>query len=72
VVGDNKKRELYGIKRANINKPAQTVKLEFMVPTAGQHNLVAWCISDSYIDADEEIKFAVNVQENDEDVDMEG
>lgn len=71
VIGDNMKRELYGIKRVNVAKPVQTFKLEFMVPNDGQQDLIIWCVSDSYIDADEEIQFKVNVLPNDEDVEME-
>lgn len=72
VIGDVKKKQLYGIKRVSVNKPVQTVKVEFMIPTEGRHQLALWCVSDSYLDADREIEFSVQVEKGtDDDGDVE-
>lgn len=63
VIGDSETRQLYAIKKATIAQETQDVAMEFSVPTAGTHNLTAWCMCDSYIDADKEVSFEVVVEE---------
>jgi pre-mRNA-splicing helicase BRR2 len=53
--------QVYGIKRCTISKPNQIVDMEIVIPTAGPHELTVWCMCDSYMDADKELKFEVNV-----------
>lgn len=63
VVGDLATRQLYAIKRTQVAKESQQVALEVSIPTAGLHKLTIWCMCDSYIDADKEMEFEVDVQE---------
>lgn len=61
VVGDSAARQLYAIKKTQVAHETQSVSLEFTVPKAGHHKLTVWCMCDSYIDADKEMHFEVNV-----------
>ncbi|EJS43942.1 brr2p [Saccharomyces arboricola H-6] len=61
-LGDVSKKELYAIKRVTLNKEIQNYELEFNTPTAGKHNLTIWCVCDSYLDADKETSFEINVK----------
>lgn len=71
VLGDSETRQLYAIQKLAVSKEEQKVKLEFTIPKAGHHNLSVWCMCDSYVDADKEISFAVDVGEGVEDSDDE-
>lgn len=71
VLGDSKTRELFAIKRVTINNEEQDVSLEFTIPVAGQRDLSIWCMCDSYIDADKEISFNVDVEQGEEDEEEE-
>lgn len=62
VLGDPATKQLYAIKRTTISKEANTVQLEFTIPNAGRHNLILWCMCDSYIDADKEAEVTVTVE----------
>lgn len=64
VVGDSASRQLYAIKKTQVARERQEVSLEFTVPNAGHHNLTIWCMCDSYIDADKEMEFEVDVVES--------
>lgn len=66
VIGDADSRQLYAIKKATISKESQQLKMEFTVPNAGHHNLSIWCMCDSYVDADKEVAFEVDVEEGEE------
>lgn len=67
VVGEPATRQLYGIQKLAISKEEQHVDLEFSVPTAGEHELSIWCMCDSYLDADKEVSFKVDVQQGEDD-----
>lgn len=63
VIGDVSKRQLYAIKKTTIANETQELKMEFTIPTLGNHNLAIWCMCDSYLDADKEVAFDVVVNE---------
>lgn len=62
VLGEVSKKELYAIKKVTLNKETQQYELEFDTPTSGKHNLTIWCVCDSYLDADKELSFEINVK----------
>lgn len=62
VVGDNKSKQLYGIKKTQIAKEHQQVEVEFTVPAAGTHELSVWAMCDSYLEVDKEVEFTVEVK----------
>jgi pre-mRNA-splicing helicase BRR2 len=74
VVGDDKSRNLLAIKRITIGRELN-VRLEYTVPSPGEHNLKLFLMSDSYIGVDQEREFSVtaaesmDVDEDDEDED---
>ncbi|OWB77554.1 hypothetical protein B5S32_g1724 [[Candida] boidinii] len=67
VIGETKTKNIYAIKKATIAKESQQIKMDFTVPTAGKHNISIWCVCDSYIDADKEISFELDVAADDSD-----
>lgn len=62
VVGDEKSKSLLAIKRVTIGRELAT-KLEYTVPSAGEHNLKLFLMSDSYVGVDQEREFTVNAAE---------
>ncbi|KAK0730677.1 Sec63 Brl domain-containing protein [Lasiosphaeris hirsuta] len=62
VVGEESSRTLLAIKRVTIGRNLN-VKLEFTVPTPGQHNFKLFLMSDSYVGVDQEPSFSVMVAE---------
>ncbi|KAL6700556.1 Sec63 Brl domain-containing protein [Trichoderma pleuroticola] len=73
VVGDDKTRNLLAIKRVTIGRELN-VRLEYTVPSPGEHNLKLFLMSDSYIGVDQEWEFSVTAAESmdvDEDEDDE-
>ncbi|RFU79696.1 hypothetical protein TARUN_2522 [Trichoderma arundinaceum] len=73
VVGDDKTRNLLAIKRVTIGRELN-VRLEYTVPSPGEHNLKLFLMSDSYIGVDQEREFSVTAAESmdvDEDEDDE-
>jgi len=77
VVSEEKERNLLAIKRITIAKRVLDVKLEYIVPKAGQHKLNLLLISDSYLGVDQSVAFEVTAaegedEEEDEDEEMEG
>lgn len=62
VVGDEKTKNLLAIKRVTIGRELKT-RLEYTVPSAGDHNLKLFLMSDSYIGVDQEREFAVTAAE---------
>ncbi|KJZ76611.1 hypothetical protein HIM_03947 [Hirsutella minnesotensis 3608] len=75
VVGDDKTRNLLAIKRVTIGRELK-VRLEYTVPTAGEHSLKLFLMSDSYIGIDQERELTVTAAEGmdvdeDEDEDEE-
>ncbi|CCH43112.1 pre-mRNA-splicing helicase BRR2 [Wickerhamomyces ciferrii] len=71
VLGDSQTRQLYAIKKLSISKEEQQVNLDFTIPKAGHHNLSIWCMCDSYVDADKEVSFEVDVEQGEEDSEEE-
>lgn len=76
VVGEEKSRNLLAIKRVTIGRELK-VRLEYTVPSAGEHKLKLLLMSDSYIGVDQEREFTVSaaegmdVDDEDEDEDEE-
>ena len=69
VVGNDRTKDLLAIKRITIGKDLK-VKLEFVVPTPGDHELTLFLMSDSYVGADQAPTFKVSAAEGmDEDED---
>ncbi|KAG7195644.1 DEIH-box ATPase [Scheffersomyces spartinae] len=66
VVGDQKTKQLYGIKKIAIAKETQLINMEFTLPNAGTHKLSLWCVCDSYVDSDKEVTFEVEVESADD------
>lgn len=62
VVGDQKTRNLLAIKRVTIGRELK-VRLEYTVPTAGEHALKLYLMSDSYVGVDQEREFTVTAAE---------
>lgn len=65
IVGDQANNKLYSIKRIALKMNAQA-KLKFEAPAEGVHNLKLMCITDSYLGADQEFEFSLNVKEGEE------
>lgn len=71
VCGEEATGSLLAIKRITIGRKLE-VRLEFTVPTPGQHDLKLFLMSDSYVGVDQDPSFKVMVAEGeDEDEDME-
>ncbi|PQE20908.1 hypothetical protein CJF30_00002243 [Rutstroemia sp. NJR-2017a BBW] len=71
VVGDESSKTLLAIKRVTIGKTLN-LRLEYTVPTSGEHDLKLFLMSDSYVGVDQDPSFHVSVAEGmDEDEDDE-
>lgn len=62
VVGEESTKSLLAIKRITVGKQL-TTKLEYVVPTAGKHELTLYLMSDSYVGVDQAPTFEVEVAE---------
>jgi pre-mRNA-splicing helicase BRR2 len=62
VVGEEKSKSLLAIKRVTIGRKLGT-RLEFIVPTPGDHELSLYLMCDSYVGVDQEQQFKVTVAE---------
>ena len=62
VVGEEATKSLLAIKRVTIARKLN-VRLEFTVPSAGQHELKLFLMSDSYVGVDQEPSFSVTAAE---------
>ncbi|KAK7419011.1 Pre-mRNA-splicing helicase BRR2 [Neonectria magnoliae] len=62
VVGDEKTKNLLAIKRVTIGRELN-VRLEYTVPSPGEHNLKLFLMSDSYVGVDQEREFSVTAAE---------
>ncbi|KAK9466803.1 Sec63 Brl domain-containing protein [Lipomyces arxii] len=67
VVGEPSTKQLLAIKRVTISKATQKTRLEFVVPSAGKHELAVWCMCDSYVDVDKQMEFEVTAAEGADD-----
>ena len=72
VVGDELTKTLLAIKRVTVTRRLE-LKLEFVVPTPGHHQLKCYLMCDSYVGVDQDPSFHVTAAEGmDEDEDEEG
>ncbi|KAL9108874.1 MAG: hypothetical protein Q9227_006405 [Pyrenula ochraceoflavens] len=62
VIGEEATKSLLAVKRVTIARSLNT-KLDFVVPTAGPHELTLYLMSDSYMGVDQAPTFAVNAAE---------
>lgn len=62
VVGDDKTNSLLAIKRITIGRELN-VRLEYTVPTPGNHKLKLLLMSDSYVGVDQEREFSITAAE---------
>lgn len=62
VVGDEKTKSLLAIKRVTIGRKLE-LRLEYVVPTPGDHELTLYLMSDSYVGVDQAPTFSVNAAE---------
>ncbi|KAL8656143.1 MAG: hypothetical protein Q9210_000469 [Variospora velana] len=58
VVGEEKSKSLLAIKRVTIGRQLDT-KLEYVVPSAGSHDLTLYLMSDSYMGVDQDPTFTI-------------
>lgn len=69
VVGDENTKSLLAIKRITVLKKLE-MRLEYIVPTPGEHQLTLYLMSDSYLGVDQDPTFTINAAEGmDEDED---
>lgn len=62
VVGEEKTNSLLATKRVTIGKKLQ-LKLEYIVPTPGEHDLTLFLMSDSYVGVDQDPSFKITAAE---------
>lgn len=62
VVGEESSKTLLAIKRITIGKKLD-LRLEYTVPTAGEHELKLFLMSDSYVGVDQDPSFTVSAAE---------
>lgn len=79
LVSEEKSKSLLAIKRITVAKREMEVRLEYLVPKAGEHRLNLLLICDSYLGVDQSVGFEVNAAEgeeededDDDDEEMEG
>ncbi|KAI1917214.1 Pre-mRNA-splicing helicase BRR2 [Ophidiomyces ophidiicola] len=71
VIGEEKSQSLLAIKRVTVGKKLD-VKLEYIVPSPGEHTLTLYLMSDSYVGVDQDPTFTITAAEGmDEDEDDE-
>ncbi|KAL8963038.1 MAG: hypothetical protein Q9193_000655 [Seirophora villosa] len=62
VVGEEKSKSLLAIKRVTIGRQLD-MKLEYVVPSAGSHDLTLYLMSDSYMGVDQDPTFTIDAAE---------
>ena len=62
VVGEESTKSLLAIKRITIGRKLE-MKLEYVVPTPGEHKLNLYLMSDSYVGVDQDPSFTVTAAE---------
>ena len=70
VVGEDKTKSLLAVKRITIGR-SLNLKLEFVVPTPGEHELTLYLMSDSYVGVDQDPSFKITAAEGMEEDDEE-
>jgi pre-mRNA-splicing helicase BRR2 len=71
VIGDESSKTLLAIKRITIGR-LLNLRLEYTVPTPGEHHLKLFLMSDSYVGVDQDPSFTVTVAEGVEEDEEEG
>lgn len=61
VVGEVATKRLHAIKKVSLRRDVQSFDLEFTLEK-GDHQLTVWCVCNSYLDADKEVSFSLNVE----------
>lgn len=61
VMGEVATKQLHAIKKVSLRRDVQTFELEFALEE-GTHQLTVWCVCNSYLDADKEVSFSLNVE----------
>jgi pre-mRNA-splicing helicase BRR2 len=62
VVGEEKTKSLLAIKRVTIGRKLE-MRLEYVVPTPGEHELALYLMSDSYVGVDQDPTFTITAAE---------
>lgn len=71
VVGEEKTNSLLSLKRVTVGRKLE-MKLEYVVPSPGEHELTLYLMSDSYVGVDQDPTFKITAAEGmDEDEDEE-
>jgi pre-mRNA-splicing helicase BRR2 len=70
VVGEEKTKSLLAIKRVTIGRKLE-MRLEYVVPTPGEHELTLYLMSDSYVGVDQDPTFTVTAAEGMDEDDSE-
>lgn len=60
IVGELSTKEMLAIKKVSLKQEKQNYELEFTL-SRGLHQLSIWCVCDSYLDADKEVSFDIDV-----------
>lgn len=71
IIGDEASKTLLAIKRVTIAKKLE-MKLEFVVPTPGEHELKCYLMCDSYVGVDQDPSFKVTAAEGMDEDEEEG
>lgn len=61
-IGNVSSKEVYAIQKVVLASETQDYELSFSLDTKGKHELSIWAVCDSYLDADKEVSFEVNVE----------
>lgn len=61
IIGEISTKQLYATKKVSLSKETQNYTLNFTLDQQGKHELTLWCVCDSYIDADKEVSFELEV-----------
>lgn len=70
VVGEEKTKSLLAIKRVTIGRKLE-LRLEYVIPSPGEHELTLYLMSDSYVGVDQAPTFTVNAAEGMEEDEIE-
>lgn len=62
ILGELSTKEMFAIKKVSLRQEKQNYELEFTL-SRGIHQLTIWCVCDSYLDADKEVSFDLDVIE---------
>lgn len=61
-IGNVSTKEMYVIQKVVLESEVQEYQLSFNLETEGKHELSIWAVCDSYLDADKEVSFVVDVE----------